>query len=34
MQLHRKGVLVKGFGYLLDDYLGIVVRYSIMVRFF
>jgi hypothetical protein len=24
---------VKGFGYLLEDYLSIVVRYSILVRF-
>ena len=30
-QLQRKAVLVKGFGYLLEDYLGLVVRYSIMV---
>jgi hypothetical protein len=24
---------VKGFGFLLEDYLGLVVRYPIMVRF-
>jgi hypothetical protein len=28
----RKGVSVKGLGYLVKDYLGIVVRYSILVR--
>jgi hypothetical protein len=34
-QLKRKGVLVKGFGYLLEDYLGlVVVRYPILVRVF
>ena len=32
MQLQRKGFLVKGFGYLLEDYLGLVVRYPILVR--
>jgi hypothetical protein len=32
MQLQRKGVLVKGFGYLVKDYLGLVVRYYILVR--
>jgi hypothetical protein len=31
-QLQSKGVLVKGFGYLLEDYLGLVVRYPILVR--
>jgi hypothetical protein len=31
-QLQSKGVLVKGFGYLLEAYLGLVVRYSILVR--
>jgi hypothetical protein len=31
-QLQRKVVLVKGFGYLVKDYLGLVVRYSILVR--
>jgi hypothetical protein len=31
-QLQRKGVLVKGFGSLLEDYLGLVVRYPILVR--
>jgi len=34
MQLQRKGFLVKGFGYLLEDYLGLVVRYPILVRVF
>ena len=24
--------MVKGFGYLVKDYLGLVVRYSILVR--
>jgi hypothetical protein len=33
-QLQRKVVLVKGFGYLVEDYLGLVVRYSILVRVF
>jgi hypothetical protein len=32
MQLQRKVVMVKGFGYLVKDYLGLVVRYSILVR--
>ena len=32
MQLQSKGVLVKNFGYLLEDYLGLVVRYPILVR--
>jgi hypothetical protein len=32
MQLHRKGVMVKGFGYVVEDYLGLVVCYSILVR--
>jgi hypothetical protein len=32
MQLQSKGGLVKGFGYLLEAYLGLVVRYSILVR--
>jgi hypothetical protein len=31
-QLQSKGVLVKGFGYLLEAYLGLVVRYPILVR--
>jgi hypothetical protein len=31
-QLHSKGVLVKGFGYLLEAYLGLVVRYPILIR--
>ena len=34
MQLQRKGVLVKGFGYMLKDYLGLVVCYPILVRVF
>jgi hypothetical protein len=34
MQLQSKGVLVKGFGYLLEAYLGLVVRYPILVRVF
>ena len=33
-QLQSKGVLVKGFGYLLQDYLGLVVHYPILVRVF
>jgi hypothetical protein len=33
-RLQRKGVSVKGFGYLVKDYLGLVVRYSILVRVF
>jgi hypothetical protein len=32
MQLQRKVFLVKGFGYLVEDYLGLVVHYSILVR--
>jgi hypothetical protein len=32
MQLQRKGVLVTSFGYLLEDYLGPVVHYPILVR--
>jgi hypothetical protein len=32
MQLQRKGVVVNGFGYLVKDYLGLVVRYSVLVR--
>ena len=31
-QLLRKFVLVKGFGCLVKDYLGLVVRYYILVR--
>jgi hypothetical protein len=31
-QLQSKGVLVKAFGYLLVAYLGLVVRYPIIVR--
>jgi hypothetical protein len=34
MQLQRKGVLVNGFGYLLEDYLGLMMHYSILVRVF
>jgi hypothetical protein len=34
MQLQRKGVLVKGFGYLLKDYHVLVVCYPILVRVF
>ena len=33
-QLQSKGVLVKGFGYLLEAYLGLVVHYPILVRVF
>jgi hypothetical protein len=33
-QLQRKGVLAKGFGYLLEEYLGLVVCYPILVRVF
>jgi hypothetical protein len=33
-QLQKKGVLAKGFGYLLEDYLGLVVCYPILVRVF
>ena len=33
-QIHSKGVLVKGFGYLLEAYLGLGVHYSILVRVF
>ena len=33
-QLQRKGVSVKGFGYLVKDYLGLVVHYSVLVRVF
>jgi hypothetical protein len=33
-QLQRKGVLVKGFGYMLEDYLGLAVHYPILVRIF
>jgi hypothetical protein len=32
MQLHSKGVLVKGCGYLLEEYFGLVMRYPILVR--
>jgi hypothetical protein len=28
----KEGVSVKGFGYLVKDYLGLVVRYSVLVR--
>jgi hypothetical protein len=31
-KLQSKGVLVKGFGYLLEVYLGLVVCYPILVR--
>jgi hypothetical protein len=31
-QLQRKGVIVKGFGYLLENYLGLVVHYPTLVR--
>jgi hypothetical protein len=31
-QLQSKVVLVKGFGYLLETYLGLVVRYPILVK--
>ena len=31
-QLHSKGVLVKGFGYLLENYLVLVVHYPALVR--
>jgi hypothetical protein len=31
-QLQRRGVSVKGFGYLVKDYLGLMVRYSVLVR--
>jgi hypothetical protein len=30
--LQSKDVLVKGFGYLLEDYLGLVVHYPILIR--
>jgi hypothetical protein len=31
-QLQRRSVSVKGFGYLVKDYLGLVVCYSVLVR--
>jgi hypothetical protein len=31
-QLQSKGVLVKGFSYLLEAYLGLLLHYSIIVR--
>jgi len=34
VHLQKKVVLVKGFGYLVKDYLGLVVRYSILVTGF
>jgi hypothetical protein len=30
--IQRKSVLVKGFGYLVKDYLVLVVRYYVLVR--
>jgi hypothetical protein len=32
MQLQRRSVSVKGFGYLVKDYLSLVVCYSVLVR--
>ena len=32
MQLHSRVVLMEGFGYLLEVYLGLVVVYPILVK--